>query len=113
MPLPTAEFLYSASNRLSASESLKINLHYEVWSFAIPASLLAALFLYEAVRSKNTEDNMALETQTRSPYSRHQVIHSLPNVITLSQQVTVTEDYAMQEKPTQKDDEEKYTMYSS
>lgn len=103
----------SASNRVSASDSLRINLMWEVYSFVIPASMMSCLFLYDAIRNGNAREDDIINAPVTHPYSRHKVAHSLPHVITLSQQVTVMEDYAMEEKPNRKDDGEKYTMYSS
>ncbi|KAK9900190.1 hypothetical protein P389DRAFT_9126 [Cystobasidium minutum MCA 4210] len=101
--------LTGAPNRISANEALKINLLWEVFSFAIPASLMAAMFLCDAVRnSSNGEDNF-MESPPPRP---RQAANTLPNVIILSQQVSVVEEYAMEEKPDHREGE-KYMTYSS
>ena len=77
---------------LTSCELIKVPIH------SIPASLMAAMFLYDAIRNNGAEEEAIMEGPVKKPYRRHRGADSLPNVITLSQQVSVMEEYAMEDK---------------
>lgn len=92
---------------------MEVILLWEVYSFALPAGLLSAVFLYEATRNKGSKEDEALDPSVVRPsYGRQLATQSLANVITLSQQVSIMEEYAMDKREDQEAGE-KYRMYSS
>ncbi|KAK9900189.1 hypothetical protein P389DRAFT_165385 [Cystobasidium minutum MCA 4210] len=103
--------LTGAPNRISANEALRINLLWEAYSFAIPASLMAAMFLYDAIRNGSSGENEFMDAPVPRSHVTQKAGNSLSNVIMLSQQVSVVEEYAMEEKPHHRG-AEKYSVYN-
>lgn len=102
---------FTAPNRISAGQAFRISMIWEIYSFALPASFMAAIFLYDAVRNDRVENEFS-ETSFARRFPRHKLTSSLPNVITLSQDVSVREEYAMDDKPGHEEKERAYKPYS-
>ena len=69
---------------------------WEYLAFTIPSSFMSAMFLYDAIRNDTTEE--AIEAVVPPTFSRQKTLASVPNLITLSQNVSVVEEYAMDDK---------------
>lgn len=82
---------------MSAGESMRIALMWEVFSFTIPAAFMAALFLHDAFRNGRSDDEI-FDSVVPQSFSRHNMTASAPNAITLSQNVMIVEEYAMEDK---------------
>jgi hypothetical protein len=97
-------------NRISAGESLRIAMIWEYLASTIPASFMSAIFLYDAIHNDRSEDE-TIEAVVPPTFSRQKILASVPNVITLSQNVSVVEEYAMDSKAERAENEKMFKAY--
>jgi hypothetical protein len=100
----------TAANRMNAGASMRIALMWEVLSFTIPAAFMAALFLYDAVRNERSDDEI-FDSVVPQSFSRQNNIASAPNMIILSQNVSVVEEYPMDSKAESSENEKINKLY--
>lgn len=72
---------------------------------------MAAMFLYDAIRNGSSGENEFMDAPVPRSHVTQKAGNSLSNVIMLSQQVSVVEEYAMEEKPHHRG-AEKYSVYN-
>jgi hypothetical protein len=69
---------------------------HEIWSFALPACFVSGFFVYDALYNINTAGEEVQRSTLQRSTRAESVSQTQPNVITLSQHVSVVEEYAME-----------------
>jgi hypothetical protein len=87
---------YQLSGQLRGKDSItafRMTMQWEIWSFVIPAGMLSGMFLYEAICGGQADTVEVLEDPDIALTSRPSAfMSSHPNIISLSQHVSVIEE---------------------